>query len=599
MPTTETLVHMLKGWAEERPNSHAIHSKKDGAWESYTWAEYWTAVQETAKGLAALGHEPDECVALVGNNRNEWVICEFAIMANRGAPAPIYTTNTVEQVAYIVDHCRAKLAICDNQEQLDKYLEGIEQGLINGIEKIIVFDDIGGDHDLIMHFDELRALGREQDDSVFEERLNAMESDETALLIYTSGTTGVPKAVMLSNSNLTAMANMLHERVEPVLERDVWRMVSYLPLCHVAEQLMTTFIPLRVGGEVYFCPDLKQIKEYLVEVHPTVFMGVPRVWEKFQAVMEARFAEATGVKAKLLDWARKTELAEYKKDMAAGRESMSLSRTLARKVVLTKITGALGFDQLLGGFTGAAPISASTLEFFASIGIPVFEAYGMSETSGVSTAQELTKVKLGTVGKALPGVTIKIAEDGEVLLKGPNMTKGYLHMPEKTAELLDDEGWLHTGDLGSLDSDGYLTITGRKKDILITAGGKNIAPAEMEAYMKSIPGIGQAVVVGDRQPYLSALVTLDAEALPELAEAVGISNGSYEAVATNPKVHEYLEPLIESECNAKVARYQTVKKFKIMPVDFTVDTGELTPTMKLKRNVISEKYADDIAALYN
>jgi long-chain acyl-CoA synthetase len=330
-----------------------------------------------------------------------------------------------------------------------------------------------------------------------------------------------------------------------------------------------------------------------------MFLAVPRVWEKFEAALRGRLAEATGLKAKLASWARTTELEAFKRELETGRPISSLPRNLANKLVISKIKGALGLDQLQGAFSGAAPISVSTLEFFASLGIPIHECYGMTETTAVATAPPHGRPRFGTIGKALPGVQVKIADDGEIMLKGDNMVKGYLRLPDKTAELYDEDGWMHTGDLGSIDEAGYITITGRKKDLIITAGGKNVAPAEMEGYLQSIPGVGQAVVVGDRQPYLSALIVLDPEALPELEVASQVSGLTDVATAArHPEVKAYIEQEMQQVCNAKVARYQTIKKIQILPHIFSVDGGELTPTLKVKRNIVNEKYAREIAAFY-
>ena len=439
-------------------------------------------------------------------------------------------------------------------------------------------------------------------DAELEKRIAEITTDETALLIYTSGTTGVPKGVQLSHLNMTSMTEGLLERF-PVFRPETpdtapFRIVSYLPLSHIAEQIATNFIQLANGGQAFFCSDMTQIKDYLTEVHPTMFLGVPRVWEKFQGVLESRFAEASGLKRKLASWARKTEFACFETEVASGQPCSSLSRRLAQKLVISKIHAGLGLDKLVVAVTGAAPISRGTLDFFASIGIVIYEVYGMSETTGVVTCSKYGEPHLGTVGRAVLGVEVKTAEDGEIIAKGPTMTKGYLHDPEKSAELISPDGWVHTGDLGVIDEDGYLRITGRKKDILVTAGGKNVAPAEMEAYINQIPGVGQVVVVGDKQPYLTALITLDPEALDVLCDDAGIDTGSLAEVAKNGRVQSFLSERVESECNSKVARHQTIKKIRVLPVELTVDGGEMTPTMKVKRNVVVEKYKDEITALY-
>ena len=415
---------------------------------------------------------------------------------------------------------------------------------------------------------------------------------------YTSGTTGLPKGAMLTHRGIDLIANAVAEVFPSLLETKT-RNVSYLPLCHAAEQGMTNFAGLMVQAETYYCGDLTQIKDYLAEVHPTIFLAVPRVWEKFEAALRGKLAEATGIKAKLASWARQTELEAFKQEAATGRPVSSFSRNLANKLVISKIKDALGLDQLQVALSGAAPISVSTLEFFASIGLPIHEGYGMTETTAFASVQPYGKLRLGTIGKPLPGVEAMIADDGEIMLRGINMVKGYLRLPDKTAELYNEEGWMHTGDLGAIDEDGYISITGRKKDLIITAGGKNVAPAEMEGYLQAIPGVGQAVVVGDRQPYLSALIVLDPEALPELEVASQISDLSDVATAArNPDVKRYIEQEMQELCNSKVARYQTIKKIRILPTVFSVDGGELTPTLKVKRNIVNEKYASEIAAFY-
>ena len=597
MSTPKTLTEQFKRWGTERANEPAIHGKdSSGAWKSYTWGEYWTASREVANGLIALGHEAGQCVAIVGANRPEWVICQFGITLAGGIPAPSYPTNTLEQVGHIVENSEASIVIADSKLLLDRWRQGAEA---RGRTLTHVVSMLDGLDEEASTLNALRALGRERDDAELDARIDATDEKDVCLLIYTSGTTGVAKGVMLSQSNIVAMSDSLMKRLPIFDHPDAFRSVSYLPMCHVAEQLLTNFMQMATGGQVYFCPELSEVKDYLAEVHPTFFGAVPRVWEKFQAALEAKLAAATGIKAKLATWARKTESAAIHQEIRTGKDVNTFSRRLANRLVISKVKDALGLDQLKFAGTAAAPISVGTLEFFASLGIIVHEAYGMSETSGVVTVSPLGQPRFGTVGTVVPGCEVEIADDGEIICRGANMTGGYLRMPEKTAELIDDDGWVHTGDLGSFDEDGFLSITGRKKDILITAGGKNVAPAEMEGYINQIPGVGQVVVVGDRQPYLCALVTLDPENLDKVASAAGVTVDSLEVLAKNPKVSEYLQNRVEADCNSQVARYQTIKKIKVLPVEFSVDGNELTPTMKVKRNVVNDKYADDIAALYS
>lgn len=595
-----TLVHHIEHWSEVHPNRPALHAKRDGAWYSITWKEYWTSVREVGKGLVALGHQVGDCVAIVGKNRPEWVQLQFGVQAARGIPAPIYTTNTAEQLGFIVQNSRSKIAICDDREQLDKYLEAEAAECFPRLEKIITFDSLDHDDDRLISFEALRALGREQDDEEIDRRLAELTDEETCLLIYTSGTTGTPKGVQLDHGGQLVMGNGVTTFYPEFLERPgAYVAVSYLPLCHQAEQMFTNIFTLVSCGEVYFCPELTELKDYLAEVRPTCFLGVPRVWEKFEAALRARLGQATGVKAKLAAWAMKTELAAFREQVRLGDESyMPLSRKIARALVIDKVKGALGLDRLEIAITGAAPIGVSTQEFFASLGICIFEGYGMSETSGGATITDRYRPRFGTVGKPLEGVELRIADDGEVQMKGRPMTKGYLHMPKETEELYTDDGWLMSGDIGEIDAEGNLKITGRKKELIITAGGKNVAPVEMENYVKAVDGIAQVVVVGDRKPYLCALITLDPENLEELASAAGSSAKALEDLATDEKVRAYVERRIAEDCNTKVARYQTIKKFEILPHEFSVEGGELTPTMKLRRKIIDDKYGDIVAGFY-
>jgi len=592
-----TMLSRIEGWAKASGNEPAIHDRNsDGTWATSTWGEYWESVRRVGKGLMALGLQPGDCVAIVGANRRDWVICQHGINAARGIPAPLYTTLLPEQMAYIVSNAESKIVICDDETQLNKYLSIAEGD--SPIEHIVTMDDLGSSDPRVITLEALMAKGDAISDAELDAQLDAVKMDDVALLIYTSGTTGLPKGAMLTHEGIDLIANAVAE-VFPSLMKTKTRSVSYLPLCHAAEQGMTNFAGLIIQGETFYCSDLTQIKDYLVDVHPTIFLAVPRVWEKFEAALRGKLAEATGIKAKLASWARKTELEAFKQEVATGRPVSSFSRNLANKLVISKIKEALGLDQLQVALSGAAPISVSTLEFFASIGLPVHEGYGMTETTAFASVQPHGRPKLGTIGRPLPGVQAKIAEDGEIMLKGVNMVKGYHRLPDKTAELYDSDGWMHTGDLGAIDQDGYISITGRKKDLIITAGGKNVAPAEMEGYLQSIPGVGQAVVVGDRQPYLSALIVLDPEALPELEVASQISGlRDIQSAARNEEVKRYIEQEMQEVCNKKVARYQTIKKIKILPTVFSVDGGELTPTLKVKRNIVNEKYAAEIAAFY-
>lgn len=597
MGERHTLVHQLADWAERQPSRPALYGRgAGGRYEPISWAEYWARAAAFARALLASGHQPGDAVAIMGNNRPEWVIAQLGTMAAGGVPAPIYPTSTSDQIAHIFKNSGAKIAVADQPDHVERLLDCDRRGLI-GLQTLVRMTS-GPTEGKLTSFESFLAKGSGAAQAeTLAARMRGLGPNDTGLFIYTSGTTGLAKGAELTHQNLVSMGRMLEQNY-PVLHEFSFKSVSYLPLSHVAEQIFTNFMHLARGGEVYFCDDLGKIKDALLEARPTLFVGVPRVWEKFEAALRARFAEATGLKGGLAEWARRTELRSFEQQAAHGGRVGGVARRLAEKLVVSKVKTALGLDNLEMAASGAAPIARTTLDFFASLGIPIHEGYGMTETTGLVTASPYLRQRFGSVGKALPGVELRIAEDGEILARGENTTKGYFKMPEQTAELYDQEGWLHTGDLGRVDPDGFLWITGRKKDLLITAGGKNVAPSEMEQHLIAIPGVGQVVVVGDRKPYLGALFALDPEALPQLCHAAGVEPAPIELVARNEAVRAYIGRQIETLCNQKVARYQTIKKFELLPQPFSVETGEMTPSLKVKRNVVNEKYADLIESMY-
>jgi len=598
MTETRTLPGQIARLAAERPDRKAlIEMGPDGDWISTSWSEYWQAVHDLAKGLISLGMQSGDGVALVGNNRRDWVISQMGISAATGVPAPIYVTNTVDQVVYIVNHCRAKIVICDNQEQLNKFLSALDRGLIE-IEHIITMDALDSEHAMVTSLADIIVRGSSEPDEELNRRMATVEPDDLALLVYTSGTTGVPKGAKCTHRGIDAQGQAIIDTLPQMLEIDPSRYVSYLPLCHAAEQAGTNFTGLRSASETYFCPDMTKIKDYLIAARPHFFVAVPRVWEKFEAALSAKLSAATGLKAKLATWARRVEFESAKRSMETGKVVDTFQRRLANTLVISKIKRAIGFDEIIVVASSAAPAALSTLEFFASIGILIHEGYGMTEATGLATLQPLGMPRFGSVGQALPGVKVRIADDGEIQLRGPTMVSGYLYMPDESAALNTDDGWIRTGDLGAVDKDGFLSITGRKKDLLITAGGENVAPAEMENHLQGILGVGQAVVVGDRQPYLCAILALEEETLPDLCKAAGVRVAPLAEIASNEKVRAFLANCVESDCNSKVARFQTIKKFEVLPHMLSVEGGELTPTLKVKRNIINVKYKAIIDGMY-
>lgn len=595
MSRPTTLIHWVGHWANEKPNKPALWSKRGSGWQSITWKEYDEQARAFARGLIALGHQSKDPVSIVGSNRPEWVVAQMGSVAAGGIPAPIYPTSTEEQTAYIIKHSGVKICVLEDKALLDKHLACIDQGLMD-VDMLITMDAVESDDERVISFADVLELGGDDEAKQVEERIAGIEPGDIALLIFTSGTTGLPKGAELTHEGIDAVASSIAEDFPEITSVEGVG-VSYLPLSHVAEQIFTNFLGLTLCGETYFCDDLKKVKEVLVDARPTVFLAVPRVWEKFEAAMRAKIGAATGIKAKLAAWAMQTELEAFQRGVRENRDVNTFARRLANKLVIDKVKGALGFDRLQGAISGAAPISISTLEFFASLGIAIHEGYGMTETTGVATGQPINRPRFGTVGRAIPCVDIKIAEDGEIMLKGKGMTRGYFKLPDKSEELYTD-GWMHTGDLGELDKDGYLKITGRKKDLIITAGGKNVAPAEIEQHLAALPGVGQSVVVGDRQPYLAAILALDAESFQALADAAGSSAATMAELSECEKVAQYVQSFIDKECNPNLAPYQTVKKFHILPKPFSIETDELTPTMKVKRNVVNAKYAEVIDAMY-
>lgn len=592
MSRNDTLVHRLLDHADRHPSRLALQNFGSAGSNAYRWSEYATAVREVGRGLIAVGLDAQDRVGILASNRAEWVIAQFGAMAARTVPAPMYATLVAEQIAFVLRSSGARAVFFDTAEQLTKIREADPDGDVTAICLLPEAPDG------TLSLEALRAKGRETSEAELDARLDGLTDAETSLLIYTSGTTGEPKGAMLNHGGMVSMSDAALGRF-PELREGV-RYVSYLPLCHVAEQFMTNYNQMAGGGEVTFVADPLEVRDALLAVRPTVFLGVPRVWEKMMATLQGRLREATGIKAKLASWAMSTELAGNRCDIQRddGQVRTGLARKAARRLVIDKVKAALGLDQLKVAVTGAAPISKETLEFFASLGIIVYEGYGMTETSGVATCSDSGRPRFGTVGRPLDGVEVRIANDSEVLLRGRIMTTGYFGRPELTAELIDAEGWVHTGDLGRVDAEGNLSLTGRKKDIIITAGGKNIAPAQLEDYLTQIEGIGQAVVVGDRKPYLGALVTLDAEALAPLAASAGVSLAPRDELARNPRIRQWLLSEVESKVSPRLARVQSVKRIRILTGEFTVDSGELTPTMKLKRNVVTSRYSAEIEALY-
>jgi long-chain acyl-CoA synthetase len=598
MSKTRTLVERLVELGDRFATAPAFHERDAaGAWTTRSWGEVCADARGIAGGLAALGLERGETVALVGDDRADWVTLQLGVQLAGGVPSPIYTTLTTEQTGYVIAHSGARIAAADTAERVERVREGA-RGAGGRVGAVIAFAEAAADPpDGALPLDALRAEGRSRAAEV-ERRLAAHRADDLALLIYTSGTTGRPKGVELQYAAIAAVIDEVETLIEPALGGEPYRVVSYLPLSHIAEQMMSAVAPLAFGGQVFFCPRLEQVREVLPEVRPTVFLGVPRIWEKVERALEDRIAAAGGARGRLARWALATELAAFEREHATGGRRKSFARSLADRLVTAKIRRALGLDRVRVAISGAAPIGLGTLRFFASLGLPIHEVFGMTETAAVATFNRPGHARLGTVGPCLECGELRLEADGEILYRGPNVTRGYRSDSQATAELIDAEGWLHTGDLGALDADGFLRVTGRKKEILVTAGGKKIAPAEVEPLFAAIRGVSQAVLVGDGRPFLCALVTLEPQAAAAVAAELGLAAREPAELANDSRFQSWLEGEVETHVNAHLAKYQTVKRVAVLERELTVAEGEVTPTMKLRRGVIAARHADRIAALY-
>jgi long-subunit acyl-CoA synthetase (AMP-forming) len=591
-----TMVHeVLANTVSKYADRPAMRAKRDGAWKTITWGSYGADVRRAARALIKLGVERGKGVSLIGMNSPEWVTADVGAILAGAMPAGIYTTNSAEQARYITDHCEAKVSFADTPVQVAKFVA--EKDRLPLLEVVVqmsgkVAEGAGGEKLRVISWEDFLALAEGVSEAELEARIAEQKPDDVCTLIYTSGTTGEPKAVMISHENMAWSAGSILQRLGLGPE-DV--SISYLPLSHVAEQILTVHGPMAMGSLVYFAESIEKLGEHLAEVRPTLFMGVPRVWEKIQARMQAAGANAKPLQKKLVGWARKTGLAAGYAEQK--KESAPLLLPIAKKLVFDKVRKRLGLDRARLCVTSAAPIARDTLEYFLALGIPLLEVYGMSECTGAATYSPPDNYRTGKCGMVLPGAEMKLAEDGEICMRGKHVFKGYLKDPEGTKNALDADGWLHSGDIGTIDKDGFLQITDRKKDLLITAGGENIAPQVLEGHLKGIPVVAQAVVIGDRRKYLAALVTLDPEKIKSEAEAAGSPARTVDAAATCDLFKKHLEKQIEG-INDKLARVQTIKRFAIIPTEFSIDGGELTPTMKVKRKVVNEKYSREIEAMY-
>lgn len=596
----QTIVERFNERVSQHPDRVALRFKSGGRWNDITWREYGNHVRAAGKALIALGVGHGDKMSLLSKNRPEWHIADIACLSVGAATAPIYVTNSPDQVRHVVADSDSKVIVVEDNDQLEKVLK--VRGELPALQKVVVISGYQGDADadFVLSWEDFLALGNDVADSSFDDALKSVKPEDLATFVYTSGTTGNPKGVMLTHSNIWWTCQSSEQHI-PIGNAEDGRALSYLPLSHIAERMISHILQIYYGTCTWFAESLDTLIADLQECKPTYFFGVPRVWEKFYAGVQAKMAAAdpNDRKAKLakkaVEVGHKVTVLEQEAVNRGGKMAdaniplpLKLQHALLDKLVLTKIRAAFGLEQCDLALSAAAPLSADLIWFFHSVGIKITEGYGQSEDNGPTSWNPPDAIKIGTVGTALKGVEVKIADDGEILVRGGNVMAGYYKNEEATKETIDSDGWLHSGDVGEFDAHGYLKITDRKKDLIITAGGKNIAPQEIENRVKHAhPLISQVVVIGDRRPFLTALVTLDEEK----------TQGKGSELANDPSTHAEIVAAI-GKVNEGLAKVEGIKKIRILERDFLQEENEITPTMKVKRKQINEIYADVIEDMY-
>ena len=580
----------------EQKHDIANWSKVKGVWESQTWGEYGANAKKIGQALLASGMNPGDKVSILSQTRLEWVMCDMAIMCIGCVTAPVYHSNTKEQVLYIAEHSDARLMFIEDQEQLDKILE--IWGRLPKVEKAVVFDAYHPkDLPNVTSFADFIETGI--DDDSFEQRIESSKPEEVISFIYTSGTTGHPKAGVINSDNVISMIKYLPDMLD-IRKEDI--SLAYLPLAHIAERLLGHFLKLVYGNETAFAEGIEDMPDNTRQVGPTILFGTPRVYEKYYARISTGIGDATWVQKKVYNWS--VETGRKRSKLLSKKESIPI--TLKFKSAIAKFLIYNKIKDIFGGrirfmISGAAPISPEIIHYFKWMGITIYEAYGMTETTGVISCNKPGFVKIGSVGQLLPDTEVKIADDGEICVRAPQNIKEYYKNEEATNELLkpgsNDSFWLHTGDVGHIDEDGYLFITDRKKDLIITAGGKNVAPQNIENLLKTSPYVSQAMVFGDKKPYLTALITMDEDEIAKFARDHKLLYQDLANLSKKEEVHELYRQEVHIK-NEKLASYETIKKFFVLEEDFDQDKDELTPTLKVRRKVVTERYRDILENLY-
>jgi long-chain acyl-CoA synthetase len=574
----------------------ALRHKDFGIWRRISWREYAAAVREVAAGLISLGVGHGDRVSILGENRPEWLICDLAAMTIGAVTCGIYTTSAPEEVAYIVGHSESKVIFIENEEQVDKILQILPE--VN-LKKVIVWDNKGlwgFSQEKVAFYTDFLKDSREYLKGhllCVDERLGSVRSDDTAMVIYTSGTTGRPKGAMISHRNIIELTDSFVQ-ANPSFETD--EVVSYLPLSHIYENLISLFQSIWSGGTVNFVESPDTLPQNLKEVSPTIFASVPRLWEKFASAIEIRMSDAPPVKRALYRVAVGVGFRYVRTRERTGEHRLwGLLYWPLYFTVLYHLKRQIGFERIRWAICGAAPAAPELFEYYNALGVPLREGYGQTESTGVIAVQRLDRPRWGYVGEPIPNVEVKIAEDGEILARGPGVFQGYFKEPELTAETIRD-GWLHTGDVGAME-DGFLKILDRKKDIIITAGGKNITPAFIENKLKFNPYVQDAVVIGERRRYLVALILIDEDNVTKYAQDHRIPFTTFEDLTTRPEIKKLIDQEVY-KVNQTLAQVETIKKVALLPRRFYEEDGDVTPTKKVKRRFVEKHYAALIESLY-
>ena len=597
----ETVAEMFWNAAQQRGPQVWMRQKELGVWRSWTWAQTAEAVAELGCGLISQGFEAGDTASILSNTVIEWVLADLAVLSCGGVSNGVYPTDAAEQLHYLCEDSRSRVLFVEDDEQLDKALE--VRARLPGLRLIVVFDMKGLrelDEPGVISLEALRQLGRDhlaRHPDALQRRVAACRPDDLAILVYTSGTTGRPKGAMHTHAGLVYTVRGYNS----LLPRDAHdEVMCFLPLCHIAERLGGEYFSLYTGTRLNFVENPETVPENVREIAPTVLTAVPRVWEKFYSAVTIALQESGALQQACYRWAIGVG-ARIADQVLAGRPVPALLKAqfaLARWLALNNVRKLIGIHRARFLVTGAAPISPELVKWYLALGVPMLEVWGMTETCGAATGVPLQGLRPGSIGPAARYNEVRIAaETGEILVRGPNVFKGYLNLPDKTAEALDPEGWLHTGDVGVMDADGYFRITDRMKDIIITAGGKNITPSEIENELKFSPYITDAVVIGDRRPYLTALLMIDQDNVEKFAQDHAVPFSNYASLTRAPEVQQLIQGVID-QVNARFARVEQIKKFFLLDTQLSAEDEELTPTMKLKRQLVQKKYATQIDAMY-